>query len=414
MSWGSSSIGTQGVFTSRGSTQTLRRLLVVAMCAGFTVVGASAPGSDRQAVAELDRLRAQAERLEARLQALHDRQRDVAAERERLEVELQLAEVQLRHGEEVRAAAAAAVAQARVALDEAQARLTSAVERLRLQIGLLAVFGRAGLAPFILHALGQGRDLDRRITMTVALVEDQKRRRDEVARLAEQRAEALARLSLQQAQLEEAVAQERARRAELVSTRSRVLAELARLEGERRRNAVALAEVREAEARLERLWGQIVQDRPVRLGEVQLLRGGLPWPASGGHIVGRYGRRRDADYGTVTVSNGLCLEVPPGEEVRAVSEGVVAYAQFLRGYGNLVIIHHGADVYTLYARLATMLVQEGRRVRMGERVGMAGPRSGGEGNLYFEVRRGRRSEDPLVWLKPRQGDGVSVPRKEGR
>lgn len=365
-----------------------------------TAVDDSGPGKG-----ELDRLRAKAERLEARLHEVQQRQRDLGSQRERLETELALAEVRLREGEESRRLSAAAVNHARTTLDAAQDRLAEAVERLRLQISLLAVLGRSGMAPLVLQAVGTGRDLERRITVTVALVEEQKRRRDEVARYAEERSEALARLSMHQAQLEEAAAAERTRRAELAATRTRVLAELARLEGERRRGAVALADVREAEARLDRLWGQIAQENSGRNADVRLLRGGLPWPVDGGRIVGRYGKRRDAQYGTLTVSNGLSLEVTPGDEVRAVSEGVVAYAQYLKGYGNLVIVHHGADVYSLYARLATMLVQEGRRVRMAERVGMAGSRSEGEGNLYFEIRTGRRSENPLVWLKPRQERG---------
>lgn len=377
-------------------------LLLAAALVGLILPRGAAAAAGELGEGELERLRAQAERLEARLQELQRRQLDLGSTRERLETELRLAEVRLREGEEAKAVSAAAAERARSALDGAQRRLHEAVERLRLQVGLLAVLGRSGLAPLVLQAAGAGDDLDRRITMTVALVEEQKRRRDEVARYTEERAEALARLSLHQAHLEEAAVMERARRAELAATRTRVLAELARLERERRRGAVALADVREAEARLERLWGQIALESPRRTGDVRLLRGGLPWPVDGGRIVGRYGKRRDAQYGTVTVSNGLSMEVPPGGEVRAVSEGIVAYAQYLKGYGNLVIVQHGADVYSLYARLATMLVHEGRHLRMAERVGMAGPRSEGEGNLYFEIRTGRQSENPLVWLKPRE------------
>ncbi len=373
--------------------------LALAVCAGPAEATDILPEAR---LGELSRLRAEAERLERKLNELQQRQLDLAVQRERLETELALAEVRLREGEEARAVSAAAVERARAAIDEAQRRLEEAVERLRLQLALLAVLGRSGLAPLLLKAAGTGDDLERRITVTVALVEEQRRRRDEVATYAEERTAALAELSLRQAQLEEAAAVARARRAELAATRTRVLAELARLEGERRRSAVALADVREAEARLERLWGQLVQESPGRGADVRLLRGGLPWPVEGGQIVGRFGRRRDAQYGTVTVSNGLSMEVAPGSEVRAVSEGVIAYAQYLKGYGNLVIVHHGADVYSLYARLATMLVREGRRVRMAEPVGIVGPRSEGEGNLYFEIRTGRRSEDPLAWLKPRE------------
>lgn len=359
------------------------------------------PAAGDEGLEELTRLRARAEQLEARLGDLQRRQLDLAGQRERLETELALAEVRLREGEEARAGSAAAVGAARLALDAAQHRLAGAVEQLRLQLGLLAVLGRSGMAPLLLQAVGNGGDMDRRITIMVALVEEQKRRRDEVARLAEERAQALAHLSLRQAQLDEALLVERTRRAELHATRTRVLGELARLEGERRRSAVALADVREAEARLERLWGQIAQERSTRVGDVWLLRGGLPWPVEGGRIVGRYGKQRDAQYGTLTVSNGLSFEVTPGVEIRAVADGAVAYAQYLKGYGNLVIVHHGGQVYSLYARLATMLVSEGRRVRMAEGVGIAGPRGEGEGNFYFEIRIGRRSENPSAWLKPR-------------
>ena len=382
-----------------GQRVELARALAVALVTVVALAGTAVAGVAEEG--ELHQLRAQAERLEAKLHDLQRRQLDLGAQREGLETELALAEVRLREGEEATAVSAAAVERSRVALDGAQRRLAEAVERLRLQLGLLAVLGRAGLAPLVVQAVGTGADLERRITVSVALVEEQKRRRDEVARHAEERTAALAELSLRQAQLEEALAVERARRAELAATRTRVLAELSRLEGERRRSAVALADVREAEARLERLWGQIAGESTGQGTDVRLLRGGLPWPVDEGRVVGRFGKRRDAQYGTVTVSNGLSMEVPPGSEVRAVSEGVVAYAQFLKGYGNLVIVQHGTDVYSLYARLATMLVQEGRRVRIAERVGLAGPRSQGEGNLYFEIRTGRRSENPSAWLKPR-------------
>jgi septal ring factor EnvC (AmiA/AmiB activator) len=86
--------------------------------------------------------------------------------------------------------------------------------------------------------------------------------------------------------------------------------------------------------------------------------------------------------------------------VRVVAAGKVAYAQFLKGYGNLVIIHHGAEVYSLYARLSSMLVRAGDRVAMSDPIGVLGPAETGEGNLYLEFRVGKQAQDPLIWLKP--------------
>jgi len=100
------------------------------------------------------------------------------------------------------------------------------------------------------------------------------------------------------------------------------------------------------------------------------------------------------------VSNGVILLVSPGDEVRAVAKGKVVFAQFFKGYGNLVIVNHENQVYSLYAQLASMFARTGQRVAMGEAVGMAGSGEGQEGNLYLEIRVGQRPQDPLAWLKP--------------
>ncbi|HPC83459.1 MAG TPA: peptidoglycan DD-metalloendopeptidase family protein [Thermoanaerobaculaceae bacterium] len=376
----------------RASCLALAVLLVLGSLAG--AAGAEEPP------AELVRIRRQIEELEGRLKAVEAQQSDLAAQRQRLEGELRLAGLRLREWEAELGRAEEAAAAAAAAAEQARRELEHAIERLRLQVSMLAVLGRAGLSPLVLHAMGSARDVPERMTVTLALVEEERRRRDEVTRLAEARARSLSMLSQRRSELEALRAEGASRRSALEATRQRVEADLRRLEQQRRAGAAALAEAQEAETRLERLWG-VVTERDVTAGSsARLLRGGMPWPVRGAEIVSRFGARRDHRYGTVTVSHGVVMAAPRGELARSVAAGKVAYAQFFKGYGNLVIVQHGGEVYSLYARLSSMLVRAGDRVAMSDPVGVVGPVEDEEGNFYLEIRVGKQAQDPLQWLRP--------------
>jgi murein hydrolase activator len=96
----------------------------------------------------------------------------------------------------------------------------------------------------------------------------------------------------------------------------------------------------------------------------------------------------------------LTLGADPGGQVGAVTGGKVSYAQFFKGYGNLVIVHHGGEIYSLYAGLASMFVRAGQRVGMGEPLGTVGRDEDGNGSVYLEIRVGQSAQDPLSWLQP--------------
>jgi septal ring factor EnvC (AmiA/AmiB activator) len=84
-----------------------------------------------------------------------------------------------------------------------------------------------------------------------------------------------------------------------------------------------------------------------------------------------------------------------------VHEGTVAYAEPFSGYGNLVILDHGGQSYSLYGYLASLDVTRGARVERGESVGTSGRPPTGEPALYFELRIDGKPVDPLQWLKRR-------------
>lgn len=129
------------------------------------------------------------------------------------------------------------------------------------------------------------------------------------------------------------------------------------------------------------------------------LKGRLPWPTEG-RIVTGFGAQVHPRFGTRTFRNGVDIEAAVGREVLAVHGGHVIYTGWFKGYGNLIIVDHGNEYYTLYAHIADIEAKEGDDVRQGQRIGtvgdtgsLAGPR------LYFEVRYQGRPQDPEQWLR---------------
>ncbi len=99
-------------------------------------------------------------------------------------------------------------------------------------------------------------------------------------------------------------------------------------------------------------------------------------------------------------SSGWTLEGATGSPVHAVFSGEVVYAQWLKGYGNLVVVDHGDGVFTLYGRLATGTIGRGEHVGIGDQVGILGESPEDEpAGLYFEIRDNRTSADPATWLR---------------
>ena len=113
------------------------------------------------------------------------------------------------------------------------------------------------------------------------------------------------------------------------------------------------------------------------------IRGNLPWPAAGD--VHRYG-------------NGVLIRASGGSEVRAVANGRVVYAGFLRGYGMLLILNHGNGWMSMYGNNEALLHNVGDAVTAGQAVGTAAPPTGINTGVYFELRRDGQPVDPRSWL----------------
>lgn len=130
-------------------------------------------------------------------------------------------------------------------------------------------------------------------------------------------------------------------------------------------------------------------------------RGRLPWPTAG-RIAAPFGAQVHPRFGTRTFRNGVDIEAVEGTGVEAVLSGQVVYTGWFKGYGNLIIIDHGNEVFTLYAHVSQIHVKEGDDVRQGQRIGAVGDTGSLSGpRLYFEVRYRGKPQDPEQWLRQR-------------
>jgi septal ring factor EnvC (AmiA/AmiB activator) len=130
-------------------------------------------------------------------------------------------------------------------------------------------------------------------------------------------------------------------------------------------------------------------------------RGVLPWPVDG-QVVSRFGMQHHPQFGTTVFRRGIEIEARPGEQVRAVDDGQVAWADWYKGYGKLMIIEHRSGFYSLYGYLSRLDLHKGDQVAGGQVLGLAGDTGSMKGpRLYFEIRRNGEAQDPLQWLAKR-------------
>jgi septal ring factor EnvC (AmiA/AmiB activator) len=169
------------------------------------------------------------------------------------------------------------------------------------------------------------------------------------------------------------------------------------IQGEKRLVGRTQRELRKARAELEAKLARL--QRRKAHGVWADRYGKLPWPVADAVVEVPFGKVVNAKFHTVTSHNGLDLRVAEGTPVLAVAQGVVAYAGWFRGYGNLVIVDHGAGTHTLHGHLASVDVEAGAEVAEGEVLGKVGDTGSLKGAyLYFELRREGQPTDPLPWL----------------
>ncbi len=167
----------------------------------------------------------------------------------------------------------------------------------------------------------------------------------------------------------------------------------------------ALQEQRDRAEQLQSLMKRLEAEElvlPFRFIPFYEKKGKLPWPISG-KILTRFGLERHPQFNTITMNNGIEISPSPGNSiVNAIHPGKVIFADYFQGYGNLMIIDHGLNYYSLYGHCAEFLVEKGSLVREGQPIALVGDSGSLKGVcLYFEIRFKSKPLDPLQWLKKR-------------
>lgn len=302
--------------------------------------------------------------------------------------------------------------------DALEARRRSLIRRLALQqaaLGRILAARYEGGAPGALRLVLSGEDpgevarklyyLTRVSQASAALVASM---RDGLAELADLRRE----LDARSARLAEVTRAQRTDRERVLSEQRERRRVLAKLGDEIRRDQKQIKVLRADEARLSRLVeeiGRVLATKPgagyARVekvpepgaagGPFDTLRGKLRLPVRG-ELTGRFGAQR----GNAGINlKGVFIRAPEGRQVRAIAAGQVVFADWMRGFGNLLIIDHGEAYLSVYANNETLLKQVGDIVAAGEPIATVGATGGSEeSGLYFELRHLGKPFDPLTWV----------------
>jgi septal ring factor EnvC (AmiA/AmiB activator) len=130
-------------------------------------------------------------------------------------------------------------------------------------------------------------------------------------------------------------------------------------------------------------------------------KGALPWPADG-PVVSFFGRQKHPTFNTHVQRKGIEIRTREGSFIHAVMPGTVVYADWLKGYGLVIILDHANGFFSLYAHASKILAKVGEQIAEGHPIGETGDTGViGENTLYFELREGAEPVDPLQWLAKR-------------
>ncbi len=193
--------------------------------------------------------------------------------------------------------------------------------------------------------------------------------------------------------------------ARLMANREKRQELLGQLRQQKEGHLASIGRLKQSAVELQRILDDLEKRRKSRpvvtppAGNFAGLRGTLPWPVKG-RVISRFGTHKDPKTKVSSFQPGIDIEAGAGDAVRAVAAGNVAYAGFLRGYGNFLILAHGGGYYTLYARLGSVYVENGNTVAAGETLGTVSDEAATLGSgFHFEVRKGKTQEDPEGWLR---------------
>jgi len=188
---------------------------------------------------------------------------------------------------------------------------------------------------------------------------------------------------------EEKLAQEKERKQQVLTT----------IKKKREAYEQMLNELKEASVKLQKMIEEAEKKQKFTSTGFMKMKGKLPWPVEG-RVALRYGSQTDPTFKTPVFRNGIYIQTKPNAIAKSVSAGRVEYANWFKGYGQLVIVNHGGGYHSLYANLSEIFLKEGDIIGYGVDIGKVGDSSVlDKPSLYFEIRYKGKPLDPQQWLQ---------------
>jgi len=131
------------------------------------------------------------------------------------------------------------------------------------------------------------------------------------------------------------------------------------------------------------------------------IKGKLRWPLAG-KVISTFGKKKSTQFDTYIINNGIEIRPQGSDSIRALLGGKVVFADYFKGYGNLIILQHSKNFHSLYGHCEKMLKKNGDTIKDGEVIALVGDTGSTYGkSLYLEVRKDLKPQDPLKWLRKR-------------
>lgn len=119
-----------------------------------------------------------------------------------------------------------------------------------------------------------------------------------------------------------------------------------------------------------------------------------------GEIFESYGKHKHPEFNSFTFSKGLSISAASGTEFKSIYDGTVIFADYFKGFGNMIIVDHGGGYFTVYAHASRLSKKVGAEVTRNETIGTVGDIDSSKGSmLYFEIRHQGKPVDPAEWVR---------------
>lgn len=244
------------------------------------------------------------------------------------------------------------------------------------------------------NLLNQGVEEDRISQYFQHLAKQRAHTIEELEQTAQELADSRTQLDVEKNQLTRLLDEQTEKRNQLTQVQSKRKSTLSGIRKQISNDRVYLSELQRNETRLKAEIAKAAKRNAVPMDGLARQQGKLPWPLKG-RVLHNYGTRQTGQLNW----KGMVIDANYGQSVKAVYSGTVVFADYLRGYGLVVLLDHGKGDMTLYGFNQSLLKKEGDKVKANETIALAGDTGGqAQASLYFEIRRNSKTQNPRRWL----------------